>query len=1217
MRQSVFILAILILLLPFLHLEAQEIRQIGFCDTPGQARIVTVVDDYAYIADMRGGLRIMDVSDPEDPEEVGNYNTAGWAEYVTIVDEYAYVAIYTAGLCIIDISDPEHPDLVGSFDTQSAAHSVKVVGDYAFVADWNGLCVIDVSDPEDPHQVAYLNTNGCAYDITVAGDYAYIGDQMGGVVIIDISDPERPCHAAIYDTPDWALCVYIVDDIAYVADRTSGLRLVDISDPEDPDQISVFDTPDWAHVVTVRRNYAYLGDRNTGVHLIDVSDPEHPDEVASCDTPGWAVGIDVVGRLIYLCDFESGFRIFRVTGFGITVDPEELAFDVVAPGSSEDATITISNGGEEEYTIENASVEGEYFSVDFEDEFTIEPDESAELTVTFAPEEAGEFEGVLTITTDDENAEEIEIPLSGESVGPVIWVNRRTLHFGEVGINQSRELSISIRNRGLLDLVISDISVNVDCFSIDFEEEFTLEPDQRRTVNITFTPENSREYEGSLTITSNDPNNSEYVLIIDGTGVGPVIDVEPERLNFGEVGIELSEELTLTINSVGLADLTVSNITTDGECFSVNFEEEFTIEPEDSRELTVTFTPERGVEYEGSLTINSNDENNGEVTVPLSGAGVGAIIMVDTDTLGFGEVGLARNSELSLNISNEGLIDLHITDIITEGGYFDVEFIEELTIQPGRSQDVTVSFAPERSGACVGILIIASDDRHNDELVIPLYGTGVGPMIAVDQDSLDFGLISVNRSEAHLLNISAEGLTDLTVYDISVEGEHFSADFDEEIFIEMGDRYQLFVTFIPEDDGLFTGVITITSNDENNPEVMVHLSGSAFKGVLSDTPDLARGVFVDDNFAYIADSDSGLRVVNVFDPENPVEIWHFDTPGNALSVTVVEDYIFIADGSGGLRILDVSNPLEMGEIAVIETPGITQDVAVIDDYAFVADGESGMIVINVYDPDRPVEVGCIDTPGEAHSITVVGDYAYIADDIRGLRIIDVSNPEHPEEVGYYDTRGWAWDVFVSGDYAYVADERRGLRIIDISDPERPEEVGYYDTPENAFGVMIDGDYAYVTDGDGGLCIIHIGDPENPRLDDTYYTPSCAWDVFVSGNYAYVADDAHGLLILDVTDFVGIDTDQDDPIPTEFFLLPAYPNPFNAVTTITYGLPLNSFVSLEIFDIAGNKVVSLVDRKLPPGIHSVKWTSGNIASGLYFIHLEAQGQVFTKKVILVR
>jgi flagellar hook assembly protein FlgD len=69
------------------------------------------------------------------------------------------------------------------------------------------------------------------------------------------------------------------------------------------------------------------------------------------------------------------------------------------------------------------------------------------------------------------------------------------------------------------------------------------------------------------------------------------------------------------------------------------------------------------------------------------------------------------------------------------------------------------------------------------------------------------------------------------------------------------------------------------------------------------------------------------------------------------------------------------------------------------------------------------------------------------------------------------------------------------------------------------------------------------------------------------------------------------------MPTEFSLSPAYPNPFNPVTTLSFALPKESDVSILIYNIQGRLVETLTDSKLEIGYHSVIWNANHHASGL--------------------
>ncbi|MCP4582131.1 MAG: T9SS type A sorting domain-containing protein [candidate division Zixibacteria bacterium] len=93
-------------------------------------------------------------------------------------------------------------------------------------------------------------------------------------------------------------------------------------------------------------------------------------------------------------------------------------------------------------------------------------------------------------------------------------------------------------------------------------------------------------------------------------------------------------------------------------------------------------------------------------------------------------------------------------------------------------------------------------------------------------------------------------------------------------------------------------------------------------------------------------------------------------------------------------------------------------------------------------------------------------------------------------------------------------------------------------------------------------------------------------------------------------------DRADVIPIDFSLNQNYPNPFNASTTINYQLPRSADVTIEIFDLLGRRVTTLVNEQLLAGSYHVIWHADNISSGIYFYKLRAGDYIETRKMLLV-
>ena len=102
---------------------------------------------------------------------------------------------------------------------------------------------------------------------------------------------------------------------------------------------------------------------------------------------------------------------------------------------------------------------------------------------------------------------------------------------------------------------------------------------------------------------------------------------------------------------------------------------------------------------------------------------------------------------------------------------------------------------------------------------------------------------------------------------------------------------------------------------------------------------------------------------------------------------------------------------------------------------------------------------------------------------------------------------------------------------------------------------------------------------------------------------------------DISTMVGVDLN--DIIVDEFTVLPAYPNPFNPVTNLSFVLDTPSEVMLKVYDVNG-KLVEVSNSKLyQSGRHSIQWNATSLSSGMYFVHLINGVERRTQKVMLLK
>jgi hypothetical protein len=118
-------------------------------------------------------------------------------------------------------------------------------------------------------------------------------------------------------------------------------------------------------------------------------------------------------------------------------------------------------------------------------------------------------------------------------------------------------------------------------------------------------------------------------------------------------------------------------------------------------------------------------------------------------------------------------------------------------------------------------------------------------------------------------------------------------------------------------------------------------------------------------------------------------------------------------------------------------------------------------------------------------------------------------------------------------------------------------------------------------------------------------------------------DYHLALLAGTEDYVSLGADALTEIPRIVLLDQNAPNPFNPATRIRFGLPRSSRVSLDIYNIRGERVTSLIKGdQLPAGFHTRIWAGRDlrgqrVASGVYIYRLATEGKTVSRKMVLMQ
>ena len=97
------------------------------------------------------------------------------------------------------------------------------------------------------------------------------------------------------------------------------------------------------------------------------------------------------------------------------------------------------------------------------------------------------------------------------------------------------------------------------------------------------------------------------------------------------------------------------------------------------------------------------------------------------------------------------------------------------------------------------------------------------------------------------------------------------------------------------------------------------------------------------------------------------------------------------------------------------------------------------------------------------------------------------------------------------------------------------------------------------------------------------------------------------------------------IPNEFFISNPYPNPFNPITNLDFGIPTDCNISIDIYNIQGRLIESLLNGNMGAGYHTINWNADAYSSGMYFINIHAnpinsnimEQSIETQKLLLIK
>ncbi len=326
-----------------------------------------------------------------------------------------------------------------------------------------------------------------------------------------------------------------------------------------------------------------------------------------------------------------------------------------------------------------------------------------------------------------------------------------------------------------------------------------------------------------------------------GSITGGSVGLGSGSLNFGSVPIGSSKTMADTITNNTSAAVTISSIQGLGSGFTVTG-------------LTTPLTLATGQSAPFNVQFQSTSAGDPTVTIAFDGPNAQPYASLSASatavTLGklspspasviFGNTNVGSNQTSTVSLQNSGGSDLSITSATLSGAGFSMSNLSlPLTLNPGTSTSVTITFAPTGAGNFSGSVTFAvTSNQTNSTVVLPLTGTGViAGTLSPNPASLAFGSVQVGNNSSTSETLTNTGGSSVTITQATPSGAGFSiSGLTLPVTLSVNQSVTFTTTFAPTSAGAASGTLNIVSNASNSP-LSIPLSGTGVAaGALTANP---------------------------------------------------------------------------------------------------------------------------------------------------------------------------------------------------------------------------------------------------------------------------------------------------------------------------------------------------------------------------------------------
>ena len=225
---------------------------------PDESYSIELIQNYAFIANYRRGIKIFDLSDVQRPILINQIPAIAQVKNLIIDNNRLYFGDFSGSFYLYDISDPAYPVMMNRIDSLGTITDMHIENNIAFLLSEPMIYIIDVDLPSDLDTLTIMTELAAPKFICLKDNILYINVARDSLMIYNVSDPSAPNWESTYQLLREGYELDVNNGIAYVASSRYGMELIDVGDPSNPIYVNHTDHDCRCYDISIFENILFL-----------------------------------------------------------------------------------------------------------------------------------------------------------------------------------------------------------------------------------------------------------------------------------------------------------------------------------------------------------------------------------------------------------------------------------------------------------------------------------------------------------------------------------------------------------------------------------------------------------------------------------------------------------------------------------------------------------------------------------------------------------------------------------------------------------------------------------------------------------------------------------------------------------------------------------------------------------------------------------------------